>query len=375
MINNFSNLNYSSDYKNFKKDFDITSSQITDIIEKTDVGTWVWDLEKGEMKLSERSLEILGYQDEKTGNLTREFLLEILHHEDLEDTKNILKRHFEGEYPYYRRENRYKHKEGHFVWVVERGYVVERDKQGIPLLMFGTYIDITKRKQIEYALENYINTLNHDLRSPLSVILGYSSFLLEEDLSPEEIKKFAGIINLTGKKMLKMMESYLSLAKIERGQPVVDKSPIMIAQIISELKNYFVHLDKQDIIQILLEDLDNMPVSINLIEKNIMIDENLFYSLTHNLIHNALEASPSTQDKIMINIFEDKKYLYLSFLNKGEIPIHIQKKLFKKFISSKKNGNGVGLYSARLIARAHGGDISYLSVKDGTRFLLKIPFE
>jgi len=375
MINNFSNLNYSSDYKTFKKDFDITSSQITDIIEKTDVGTWVWDIETDEMKLSERCLEILGYQEQGLEKTTREFLLGTLHHEDLEETKSILRRHFEGEYPYYRRENRYKHKEGHFVWVVERGYVVERDSQGIPLLMFGTYADITKRKQIEYALENYIDTLNHDLRSPLSVILGYSSFLLEEDLSPEEIKKFAGIINVTGKKMLKMMESYLSLAKIERGQNVVDKNPIMIAQIINELKNYFVHLNKQDIIEINLEDLEGISVSIDLIEKNILIDENLFYSLTHNLIHNALEASSKIEDKIIINIFEDKKYLYLSFLNKGEIPTHIQKKLFKKFISSKKNGNGVGLYSARLIARAHGGDISYQSVKGGTRFLLKIPFE
>jgi len=371
MINNFSNLNYTD----FKKDFDIARLQITDIIEKTDVGTWVWDIETDEMKLSERCLEILGYQEEGLEKTTREFLLGTLHQEDLEDTKNILKRHFEGEYPYYRRENRYKHKEGYFVWVVERGYVVERDSKGIPLLMFGTYADITKRKQIEYALENYIDTLNHDLRSPLSVILGYSSFLLEEDLSPEEIKKFAGIINMTGKKMLKMMESYLSLAKIERGQSVVDKTPIMVAQIISELKNYFIYLGKQDIIQIHLEGLDEKPIDINLIEKNILIDENLFYSLTHNLIHNALEASPSIQDKIIINIFEDKKYLYLSFLNKGEIPIEIQKKLFKKFISSKKNGTGVGLYSARLIARAHGGDISYLSVENGTRFLLKVPFE
>jgi len=371
MINNFSNL----DYKDFKKDFDVTRLQITDIIEKTDVGTWVWDMETGEMKLSERSLEILGYKDGEMGEITREFLLGILHHKDKEETSNILKKHFEGEYPYYRRENRYKHKEGHFVWVVERGYVVERDVRGVPRLMFGTYIDITKRKHIEHASENYINTLNHDLRSPLSVILGYSSFLLEEDLSDEEIKKFASIINITGKKMLKMMESYLSLAKIEKGQNVINKTSTTVSKIIEDLKNYFIISGKKDSIDIYLADLTEVPMNPYFVERNILIDENLFYSLTSNLIHNAVDASVSSADKIIINIFEEKKYLCLSFFNKGEVPAEIQKKLFKKFISSKKNGTGVGLYSARLIARAHGGDISYLPVKDGTRFLLKIPFE
>lgn len=370
MINNISNLN--SNYKDFKKDFDITQSQITDIIEKTDVGTWVWNIETGEMKLSERCIEILGYEELKQTN--RDFLLSILHYEDLNDTNNILKRHFSGEYPYYRRENRYKHKEGHFVWVVERGYVVEKNEAGEPVLMFGTYADITKRKQIEYALENYINTLNHDLRSPLSIIIGYSSYLLEEDLSLEEIKKFSGIINQTGKKMLKMMESYLSLAKIEKGQEIVNKTEITVTQIVEELKSYFANLEKSDIAEILLKDINGLASSPTLIEKKILIDENLFYSLTDNLIHNAFEASQSPIDKIIINIFEEKKNLCIAVFNTGEIPAEIQKKLFRKFISSKKNGTGIGLYSARLIARAHGGDISYVPEKDGTRFILKIPF-
>ncbi len=370
MINNFPNSNYID----FKKDFDINRLQITDIIEKTDVGTWVWDIQTDEIKLSERSLEILGYKEKGLEKNTRKYLLEILHQEDLNETNKILKRHFEGEYPYYRRENRYKHKEGHFVWMMERGYVVERDKQGVPLLMFGTYIDITKRKEAESALENYINTLNHDLRNPLSVIIGYSSFLVEDDLSPEDIKKFASIINTTGKKMLKMMESYLSLAKIEKGQELINKNEFKIRQIVDELNKYFVHLGKQDLLNLELKELNGENANPDLIEKNIFIDENLFYSVAYNLIHNAIEASSSPKNKILINIFEDKKYLYFSFFNKGEIPVNIQKKLFKKFMSSKKNGTGVGLYSARLIARAHGGDISYIPIEGGTRFLLKIPF-
>jgi signal transduction histidine kinase len=146
-----------------------------------------------------------------------------------------------------------------------------------------------------------------------------------------------------------------------------------VTQIVEEFKTYFLNLGKTDSVEILLKDINGVASNPNLIEKKILIDENLFYSLTSNLIHNAFEASASSIDKIIINIFEDKKNLCIGVFNTGEISKEIQKKLFKKFISSKKNGTGIGLYSARLIARAHGGDISYIPEKGGTRFVLKIP--
>ena len=79
------------------------------------------------------------------------------------------------------------------------------------------------------------------------------------------------------------------------------------------------------------------------------------------------------EDEITINIYEEDG-LCLNFFNKGEIPKEIKKKLFNKFISSKKNGTGIGLYSAKLIAKAHKGDIHYQSVIGVTKFILKIPF-
>ncbi|MEI7809963.1 MAG: PAS domain-containing sensor histidine kinase [bacterium] len=349
--------------------------RLKNIIESTDVGTWEWNIKTGEMVFSDKWAEILGYPISDIGPNNIQTLEKISHPDDFAKASALIKQHIAGELPYYKHENRVKHKHGHWVWVCERGCVASFDEDGNPLTMFGTHTDITKRKQIEQALENYINTLNHDLRSPLAIIIGYSSFLLDESLSPEEIKKFAMIINSTGKKMLKMMESYLLLAKIEKGQDILGKKPKTVVEVMEGVKRIFSDIKGSKKINVHLKDLENKPVDSGLMKKTILIDEILFDSLVDNLLRNAVDASAESDGEVSVNIFQDNDFLRLSFFNKGEISKEIQKRLFKKFISNKKNGTGIGLYSVKLIARAHGGDIQYQSVPGGTRFIVKVPFD
>ncbi len=231
----------------------------------------------------------------------------------------------------------------------------------------------TLEKRLE-TLENYINILNHDLRSPLATIIGYSSFLIEDELTREEIKKYSTVINKSGKKMLQMMESHLSLAKIERGHEVQGKKMIKTGRLIDKINKNFLELMNQKKINLILRNLENREVDINLLEKNILVDETLIYSVVNNLIRNAIDASLNKEDEIDVNIYESDNVLHLNFFNKGEISKEFQKKLFKKFSSTKKHGTGIGLYSARLIARAHQGDVLYEHVEGGTRFILQIPF-
>ncbi|MFA6355415.1 MAG: HAMP domain-containing sensor histidine kinase [Candidatus Paceibacterota bacterium] len=232
---------------------------------------------------------------------------------------------------------------------------------------------IIKKKQTEEALQNYINILSHDLRSPLTSIIGYSSFLLEDEPTKDELKKYSSIIKKNGEKMLKMIESYLSLSKIERGKDLLGKKLKKIGELIDEInKNFLVLMGKKKI-KILFKDLKNKNIHNSLMNKNILIDEILIYSAVNNLLHNAMDASINLDDNITINIYDLNNELHISFYNKGEISKKVEKKLFKKFVSTKKNGTGIGLYSARLIARAHGGDVIYQPVLGGTRFLFKIP--
>uniref|UniRef100_UPI0035625ECB sensor histidine kinase n=1 Tax=Mariniphaga sediminis TaxID=1628158 RepID=UPI0035625ECB len=89
------------------------------------------------------------------------------HPDDLKKSEELLNRHFDGELPFYDYECRMKHKDGHWVWVHDRGLVITRNGDGKPLMMYGTHFDITKRKEAENLLkqtrenyERFFNTIN-----------------------------------------------------------------------------------------------------------------------------------------------------------------------------------------------------------------------
>jgi len=82
-----------------------------------------------------------------------------------------LERHFSGELPYYESECRMKHKDGHWIWVLDRGKVISRTEDGKPLWMYGTHQDITERKQAEENVKNAKDELQIILDSVPAIII------------------------------------------------------------------------------------------------------------------------------------------------------------------------------------------------------------
>ncbi len=132
------------------------------IIEATRVGTWEWNLASGETVFNERWAEIVGYTLAELAPVSIATWSRLVHPEDSSRSEELLDRHFSGELPYYDIECRMKHKDGHWVWVHDRGQVVERDETGAPLLMSGTHTDITQRKEAEAEL---LEIKSQELRS------------------------------------------------------------------------------------------------------------------------------------------------------------------------------------------------------------------
>jgi diguanylate cyclase (GGDEF)-like protein/PAS domain S-box-containing protein len=77
---------------------------------------------------------------------------EMLHPDDLAAATEALGAHVRGETPFFESEHRLRHKHGHWVWILARGRVVERDEAGMPVRMVGTHMDITERKRVEEGL-------------------------------------------------------------------------------------------------------------------------------------------------------------------------------------------------------------------------------
>ncbi len=120
-------------------------------LESTQDGIWEVDYKSGDFFFNERWYEMLGYnQDELNfkGNLWDT----LIHKDDLQDVKKTYEAHLAGDTDNYDHEHRLKHKSGKWIWVHDRGRVLEWDGDGKPLRAVGTSADITVRKSAEISL-------------------------------------------------------------------------------------------------------------------------------------------------------------------------------------------------------------------------------
>ena len=134
--------------------------RLQSIIEGTHVGTWEWNVQTGETVLNEMWPQIIGYTLEELGDTSIGTEELYAHPDDLKASDEMLERHFSGELPYYDCEIRMRHKDGHWVWVQDRGRVITWTEDGKPLMMFGTHMDITERKQAEADLKRHADQLS-----------------------------------------------------------------------------------------------------------------------------------------------------------------------------------------------------------------------
>ncbi|MFP4267703.1 MAG: sensor histidine kinase [Spirochaetaceae bacterium] len=212
--------------------------------------------------------------------------------------------------------------------------------------------------------------VRHDLKSPLNGVIGASQILMEEDICKER-KEFVSLIQQSGHKMLHMVDNSLDLYHMEEGNYLVKAETFNIRELLDELQ-------RESSSQLMMK---NLSMSISFIPKD--ADENAamegerikIASMLSNLITNAIEASPAGETvDITVNV-ENPGKVIMDIHNPGAIPEDIRSNFFTKYSTSgKKNGTGLGTHSAMLIARSHGGDISFTtSEEEGTHLHIVLP--
>ncbi|HVU15312.1 MAG TPA: PAS domain-containing protein [Candidatus Didemnitutus sp.] len=116
-------------------------------------GVWDWNITTGEFYRNPRYAEIIGYMPAELPP-DRHIWLSFGHPDDIAGTNTALAEHLEGRTVVYQSEYRLRHRDGQWVWVLDRGKVVARDPRGQPLRVVGTQTDITPRKQLEERLRH-----------------------------------------------------------------------------------------------------------------------------------------------------------------------------------------------------------------------------
>jgi diguanylate cyclase (GGDEF)-like protein/PAS domain S-box-containing protein len=123
------------------------------IIEGTDAGTWEWNVPSGETRFNERWARIVGWSLAELQPTTLQTWAALCHPEDLARAQALLQQHLADDTRAYECELRMRHRDGHWVWVLDRGRVLSRTADGQPEWMFGTHLDITERRRQQVALE------------------------------------------------------------------------------------------------------------------------------------------------------------------------------------------------------------------------------
>lgn len=234
---------------------------------------------------------------------------------------------------------------------------------------------IVSEKESEKTKNELITNIAHDLRTPLTSIIGYLDILVNnKDLSDEKKQAYLGIAFEKSKKLEVLIEDLFSFTKLNYGDELaVNKERIdlieLLNQLISELYPLFENNDLEC----------SMQSNVNSLIIN--LDPKLIVRLFENLINNAIKYGKDGKH-IIIKVKNNKELetVEISIINFGKlIPENALKKIFDKFYrvdnsrTSTAGGTGLGLAIAKSIVELHGGEISVKSDTDGTEF--KVTFK
>ena len=225
-------------------------------------------------------------------------------------------------------------------------------------------------RNAERQKNELITNVAHDLRTPLTTIVGYLELIKDDSaLSKEDVHKYSGIAYEKSIRLQEMMDDLFEFTKLDNADIKLNKSMINLSGLIMQMTDEFYPSFK---------DCNITPI-VDLPEENIYVqgDGQLLARVFDNLISNALKYGYHNTD-LKIEVSGDEKYATVKVINHGDtiapedLPL-----LFNKFYrtdssrNSKTGGTGLGLAITKNIVDLHHGDISVTSDDQITTFIVK----
>ena len=352
------------------------------ILDATRLGTWEWNPQTGVTIFNKRWANMFGWEvNELEANV--ESWSSRLHPEDYDGAWRAIKDHLDGITPFYESTHRIRHREGHWVYVLDRGKIIERDSEGRAIRYTGTVTDVTEQKKAEldarraaHAKNVFLANMSHEIRTPLHGILGIASVLESTNLNSHQQQLLATIKN-SGDYLLTTLNDVLDLTRAEEGQLKVTlgvHSPVRVLHHVIRLFEQPIKDKELDFIVDISED----------IPESVLMDQARVAQVVSNLVSNALKFT--TNGSISVSAswqgYENKK-------NEGELVVKVQdtgkgihdtQRIWQLFeqeqdgFNRPEGGSGLGLAIVRNIVQLLSGTIQVDSKPDhGSCFTLCLP--
>lgn len=238
-----------------------------------------------------------------------------------------------------------------------------------------TFNEVLDRLEKSFdSQKHFVSNISHELRTPLTAMLTEMQLTIQKDRTGEEYKQSISHIISDTKKLIKLSNSLLDLAKTNYDQTEISFKKLRLDEILLDARNDVMHNQPNYKVDIVFDkEIEN--------EECITVNGNeyLLKMAFINLIENGCKFSKDLHSNISINY--DTENIILTFsdngigINDNDIP-----KIFTPFYRGQNrkftDGNGVGLFLTQKVINLHTGEISVNSKENvGTSFSIKIPHE
>ena len=244
-------------------------------------------------------------------------------------------------------------------------------------VLMGSFIilhDLTQERELEKIKAETMSIIVHELRSPLNSVIGFSDLLLQPmGYDDAQRKEFITLIYESGHRLLKLVNRFLDVMRLESGRQEIIRQPVDLPSIVRYLMDSLQAQAQKKSVSFSLKCSELFPT--------IYASEELIMAAIQNLMTNAIKYGDEHRT-IEMELHADSDNAVFSITDYGYgIPPEAQSKLFTKFYrvpnsQSKEIGTGLGLAYVKEIVTRHGGTISLESNSEiGCRFTITLPIK
>ncbi len=230
-----------------------------------------------------------------------------------------------------------------------------------------TLKDITRLRQVDIIRQDFITNASHELKTPLTSIIGYV-----EALKENYNKEFIEIVYKNAKRMQRIVDDMLTLSKADRGSSEFNIKEVSITDVVNEIQL----LLNNDIERMHQKFIVTIPDELDIV----YADREALFDILLNLIDNAIKYN-NERGEISVSAYEKDKEIEIVVRDTGSgIPSNELDRIFERFYTVDKarsralGGTGLGLSIVKHFVLAHNGKIWVESeLNKGSAFHFTIP--
>ena len=274
--------------------------------------------------------------------------------------------------------------DGRPIWFETFGITSKWDEEGRPMMVIGSFQQITHRKQMEHELREardkaeeanrlksaFLANMSHEIRTPLNAIVGFSAVLAHVE-NPQEKEEFMRIISNNNELLLQLISDILDLSKIEAGT-------LDFIYTNADLNQSLIELEASSRLRlrsnkVTVDFTDRLP------ECCIRTDKNRLQQVLINFVTNAIKFTTEGSIRFGYHLVENGAKLRFFVTDTGcGISKENQSQVFGRFVklNTFAQGTGLGLSISEMIVHRMGGEIGVESaLGEGSTFWFTLPYQ